>query len=159
MGPQFERFFLGKIAYQLGYHIQTALEASTSNSQHMETLRMKFWKANIPSKIKICRWRIYNDTLPTLANLNNWGMDIGPICLFCNNKTETSSHLFWECKVTNVLWSKFCLQSNEICLGVRNGCTSPYYFDNIWKESGDDSLDGDRLSKSLVICWQIWTQE
>lgn len=57
-----KKVFQVKSAYRLGIQLQTSLEASASNSYFKESLWKSFWKAQIPTKIKICGWKIYNDT-------------------------------------------------------------------------------------------------
>lgn len=61
--------FSVKSAYRLGTQLQFAGAASTSNINYQEDLWKNFWKIRIPSKIKICGWRIYNDILPFLPFL------------------------------------------------------------------------------------------
>lgn len=66
-----------------------------------------FGKTRILSKYKVCGWKIYNDILLTCSNLITLRLDINPSCLFCMNQSETTKHIFWECKVTNGMWATF----------------------------------------------------
>lgn len=150
-------FFSVKWAYRLGVQLQSSNEASVSNYQRQEHLWKRFWKANVPPKIKIYGWRIHNDILPTLSNLLKRRMNVNPFCFHCRNRIETTSHLFWECKVTKVMWDRFCPLTNVGSFVDRAGWSPADYLGYIWEERGEDPSAEDILVKSLVICWQIWS--
>lgn len=144
-------------AYRLGTTLTAQQNASSSNHQSQEGLWKKFWKINIPTKIKICGWRTFNDILPTLTNLISRGVDVHHTCVFCRKYPESASHLFWECKKVSKLWSFFCPWSYDFGLYDRGSLTPADYFMTIWKKVGSDSIDSQRIATSLILCWQIWT--
>lgn len=88
--------FSVKSTYRLGCQINQNSQASPSNHKSQEVFWKSFWKTNLPSKVKICGWKVYNNILPTLDNLTKWGMDVNPICYLCRERPKTTTHLFWQ---------------------------------------------------------------
>lgn len=115
-----------------------------------------FWKTKLPPKIKMCGWNVYHDILTTLSNLNKQGMDVWPLCYLCREKTETTSHLFWECKSTRGLWLKYFSNTNLECFIGRKEWSVPNFCESFWKNSRDGLLIDQNLRKFLIICWKIW---
>lgn len=65
------------------------------------------WKLQIPPKIKIFLWMALHNALPTLNSLHLRGMQVNPICRWCNVAVETSKHLLWQCTLATNCWKVF----------------------------------------------------
>lgn len=139
--------FSVKSAYRLGMHSQGQTTASVSNSSQ---------QVSLPNKIKICGWKIYKDILPTKDNLYKRGIDLNTVCSLCRDRRETTSHLFWECKTTKGLWPKYFHPTDLVCLNDRKNWAAKDYLENVWKKSESEESETNKMSKSLILCWQIW---
>ncbi|MDV3193925.1 MAG: hypothetical protein Q8835_02560, partial [Sweet potato little leaf phytoplasma] len=148
--------FSVKSAYRLGMQSQNQSMASVSNYCHQNSLWKSFWKTPIPSKVKLCGWKIYKDILPTKGNLYRRGIDLNTLCLMCRDRKETTSHLFWECKATKGLWPKYFHPSDLLCLNGRKDWEAMDYLESIWKKSDSGDSKTEKMSKSLILCWLIW---
>jgi hypothetical protein len=56
------------------------------------------WKLRVPSKVKICIWRIMQETLPCRVVLANRHMRVSPQCPLCLIGAEDIKHLLFECQ-------------------------------------------------------------
>ncbi|KAJ9560359.1 hypothetical protein OSB04_005519 [Centaurea solstitialis] len=73
------------------------------------------WNKIVPLKIRILRWRIMLDRIPTKTNLVTKGIAMDNMCCpLCNRGVETVSHLFINCekvkevrRVLNIWWKAF----------------------------------------------------
>ncbi|XP_022149515.1 uncharacterized protein LOC111017927 [Momordica charantia] len=98
-GPDKKDKFSVKSTYRLGVHLASADEVQTSNSEEEAKKWKKLWRTLVPTKVKICCWRIYNDIISTIAILNKKGIVIRQGCSFCKKEEEESStHIFWNCR-------------------------------------------------------------
>ena len=62
--------FTVKIAYYIATKVIEAVEEGESSTDDPRSpLWKKLWHLNIPTKIRICAWRMYIDGLPTMLNL------------------------------------------------------------------------------------------
>ena len=61
------------------------------------------WKLNIPPRVHIFLWLLYNNKLLTRDNLQKRRDVANKSCLFCC-EDETVTHLFFHCCVTNLTW-------------------------------------------------------
>ena len=51
-------------------------------------------------------WKVVQNALLTKSRLMEMGFDAGLTCLFCDNETETTHHLFLQCTYTMMLFDK-----------------------------------------------------
>jgi len=67
-----------------------------------------FWDIKIPPRALVFAWRLLWDRLPTKDNLTRRHVNIEiDLCPFCQNKTESASHLFLLCHKVMPLWWEF----------------------------------------------------
>nr|KYP43384.1 hypothetical protein KK1_035157 [Cajanus cajan]KYP43395.1 hypothetical protein KK1_035168 [Cajanus cajan] len=67
------------------------------------------WKLNISPKGAIIVWRIFMNSLATCDNLLQKNIilpEVECICKFCNEETDSTSHVLFTCKVSDWLWKK-----------------------------------------------------
>ncbi|GJS70212.1 RNA-directed DNA polymerase, eukaryota [Tanacetum coccineum] len=58
------------------------------------------WIKYVPIKVNVHAWKVKTDSLPTRFNVSRRGIDIDSImCVICDNGAETSSHLFFSCRM------------------------------------------------------------
>jgi ribonuclease HI len=62
------------------------------------------WGLRIPNSIKMFLWQACQNILPTKDNLSKRGMDLDPMCMFCNSEQETVLHILWECPSAMDVW-------------------------------------------------------
>ena len=56
------------------------------------------WVKYVPIKVNVLAWKVKLDALPTSFNISRRGMHIESLmCVVCENRVETSSHLFFSC--------------------------------------------------------------
>ena len=66
------------------------------------------WNIKIPPRALVFAWRLLWDRLPTKDNLLRRNVTIdNDLCPFCQNKTESASHLFFLCPKVMPLWWEF----------------------------------------------------
>jgi hypothetical protein len=60
----------------------------------------------VPSKVNSFAWQVLLDRVPTRDNLRRRGVVgvEGSSCPFCQEATETVSHLFLHCRITVAIW-------------------------------------------------------
>ncbi|PWA55079.1 protein Networked (NET), actin-binding (NAB) domain-containing protein [Artemisia annua] len=65
------------------------------------------WVKLIPIKVNIFAWRLASNKLPTRFNMSTRGLEIpSMVCLVCNEKVESSEHLFFSCSVASSITAK-----------------------------------------------------
>jgi hypothetical protein len=60
------------------------------------------------ARLKHLLWKVAWDILPSRANIGRFVVSNEPnawVCPFCNDSTETLSHIFLECDLATSLWS------------------------------------------------------
>ncbi|CAL1360111.1 unnamed protein product [Linum trigynum] len=70
---------------------------------------IQLWEANIPPKLKVFVWQIFNRILPTTEALIERKVVVPPHCPICWAASETMEHLFLDCPVARALWAQFGL--------------------------------------------------
>ncbi|GKA21980.1 RNA-directed DNA polymerase, eukaryota [Tanacetum coccineum] len=65
------------------------------------------WIKSIPIKVNVHALKVRIDSLPTRLNISRRGMDIDSImCPLCDNRVESSSHLFFSCHMVREIIHK-----------------------------------------------------
>ncbi|KAA3474875.1 reverse transcriptase [Gossypium australe] len=62
------------------------------------------WALQIPTKIKIHIWRLFNNFLPHLCNLARRTLSVEIICPLCKKGPEDADHLMWSCEILQSIW-------------------------------------------------------
>ncbi|CAL1374602.1 unnamed protein product [Linum trigynum] len=65
---------------------------------------IRLWNADIPPKLKVFVWQIFNRALPTSEALIAKKVPVHPRCPVCWESAETMEHLFLDCPVARALW-------------------------------------------------------
>jgi len=75
-----------------------------STDENQDEAFNELWKLKIPSKASFA-WRLIRDRLPTKMNLRRRNIkSLDSLCLFCRNKEEGATHLFFSCSKNLLLW-------------------------------------------------------
>nr|GEX64595.1 RNA-directed DNA polymerase, eukaryota [Tanacetum cinerariifolium] len=65
------------------------------------------WVKAVPIKINVMAWKVRLNALPTRLNLSHRGLDLQSIlCLNCDKKVESTSHIFFGCSMARDLSRK-----------------------------------------------------
>ncbi|XP_057444973.1 uncharacterized protein LOC130737234 [Lotus japonicus] len=83
-----------------------------SDGREMDDIESNFfkevWCKSVPSKVAATGWKIGLQRMPIMENLIKRGLVIhsnnSGQCVFCRDQVETSSHLFFSCKIVYGLW-------------------------------------------------------
>ncbi|KAK5787366.1 hypothetical protein PVK06_042020 [Gossypium arboreum] len=73
----------------------------TSEPRHYNNGHTIFYKklrqTDLPSKVKITIWRLFNNYIPTYCNLHYRRLRSSAVCPRCSDGTETIKHVFRDC--------------------------------------------------------------
>ena len=61
-------------------------------------------KKKFESRMRISQYKILNNILHFSNGLHKFDYAEFPLCSFCNSETETTTHLFCQCRETIQLW-------------------------------------------------------
>ena len=95
---------------------------TTENIEFDKTLYMEaFSNVYICTKVTKYRdfqYRLLIGKIITNRNLFEWNLIESPLCTFCNDQIETTTHLLFECSVTNEVVNKFFdwCENNQIVI-------------------------------------------
>ncbi|CAM8920557.1 unnamed protein product [Rhodiola kirilowii] len=104
--------------------IRNPPEGEQSDPREVQRFWKSFWRLKVPNKIKNFGWRLYHDSLPTMANLEKRGVDVLNKCCLCGIRGESSIHLFKNC-----CWMKGFLDQTTLPSPVwDNQCVEPGYW-------------------------------
>ena len=82
---------------------------SATGGPQGDTLRAvrRVWKSWAPSKVVVFSWQLILDKIPSRLNLVRRGVPLpesGLGCIFCDESSESSVHLFVSCPSTSPVW-------------------------------------------------------
>ncbi|CAM8979009.1 unnamed protein product [Rhodiola kirilowii] len=82
----------------------------------------KFWRLQVPERIKHFGWRLFHDSLPTRMNLLRRGCDVENVCAHCGGSGESTMHLFKDCwwiralfegsQLPDEVWNNHCADTS-----------------------------------------------
>ena len=98
----------GKVAWQV--ELKTKFELS----EWKEIRRHRFHIALDP-KLRLFQYRLLSKKVTTNVVRNLWVNTISPLCSFCNEKKETTIHLFCHCEKVKQFWQKIKRWMLYIC--------------------------------------------
>ncbi len=110
----------------------------------------KFWKSQVPNKIKVIAWRALQNILPSKTRLLSKGRIPSFTYEMCLEDPETNSHALWS-----------CLYAKQICGLVDEVKTLPQpavfsWLDLLeWILSNWATLS---LESFFILSWLIWSQ-
>ena len=71
------------------------------------------YKCTQVTKFRDFQYRLLINKLPTNVKTKLWGITDTDLCSFCNTKSESSKHMFLECKFVKRIW-KFLMEHLEV---------------------------------------------
>ena len=107
------------------------------------------WGRNVPSKVKLCVWRAFNEILPTTFNLAHRGISIGKACIRCHSKYEDSYHALFECPASAEVWKLSAFWPHIAAL-TRSKFDMALL--KLW-----ETIRIEEMEILCVILWMIWT--
>ncbi|XP_071729333.1 uncharacterized protein [Rutidosis leptorrhynchoides] len=81
---------------------------SVSTSSHTIKWRQLVWNNRVPSKVAIFHWLACKQSIPVrdvLIRRHILPLNHSPLCIWCEEKPETSEHLLLHCPWTFKIWS------------------------------------------------------
>nr|GEV24391.1 reverse transcriptase domain-containing protein [Tanacetum cinerariifolium] len=82
-----------------------SMRKTISNTLNNTTIQSTRWNKLLPSKVNIMSWRVYNQRLPTRANLDKPRIDLDSVLRpTCNSEIETEVHVIVTCSVACNIW-------------------------------------------------------
>ncbi|CAL1406463.1 unnamed protein product [Linum trigynum] len=110
---------------------------------------IRMLNANIPPKLKVFLWQIFQRVLPTTEALIEKGIEVRPRCPVCWAEAETMEHLFLDCLVARALW----VQSGLEYLGEGLPRHSfPFFLKKLFSILHQPS----QYMLVTAILWRIW---
>ncbi|KAM6589517.1 hypothetical protein CsatA_012122 [Cannabis sativa] len=106
----------------------------------------KFWKIKVPPKVLHFAWRALTDCLATRDQLRIKHVHVTSACVFCNDASETTYHLFIECPFSVSCWNRSAVSLSA--------SISTSFFD--WFAEKWSRHDGDYIAEILMVSWSIW---
>ncbi|KAL4387252.1 hypothetical protein GQ457_09G002290 [Hibiscus cannabinus] len=70
---------------------------SSTISLTLSKFYFEMWVVNLPAKVKITMWKVINNSLPTLANLQTRRLNVINSCVFCHAASESVVHIMRDC--------------------------------------------------------------
>lgn len=108
------------------------------------------WKLKSPPKEKLFMWFFINNKVPTEDNLMHRYFH-GPECYcLCKNMTESITHLFLSCPITQHVWQQLYQLLN---ISIR---WQGENFNSTWKYWWDNAVEHKLHNLPLLVCWGIW---
>lgn len=102
--PAKNHFFSVKTAYHLAVSTSSQLPPRRDSSSHQPKEWLKLWNINVIPRVKNFCWRACLQSLPTRDNLMRRGFIDDPICVLCDEETESIDHLLLRCPVVAKTW-------------------------------------------------------
>lgn len=94
--------YLVNSGYKLA--INQKLTISCSSNGKAKEWWDSLWKQQIPPKIKMFMWRVFNDCVPSVCNLMKKGIEVCSDCGSCKIKGETTDHVLLCCRRVKEIW-------------------------------------------------------
>ncbi|KAI5676220.1 hypothetical protein M9H77_07170 [Catharanthus roseus] len=113
--------------------------------------RVKLWGITGPPKVKLLGWKVFNDIVPTRANLRRRNILVDPPCPRCNREEENSVHVFFNCPWVRRVWRAWKI---DIRRAVRDWRSCK---DIIWNILQLPQIkEGEGGTLNLRMLWCIW---
>ncbi|CAL1376453.1 unnamed protein product [Linum trigynum] len=98
----------GVFSVKLAYHFAILLDQQGGHWKSVASWMyraswIQLWNANIPPKMKMFVWQIFNRILPTTEALIEKKVSVLPQCLVCWAESDTMEYLFLHCPVARAL--------------------------------------------------------
>ena len=103
---------------------------------------------NVPPKVHTFIWRACSNCLPTRDNLHRRRVKITPHCEICQYRSETVSHILWECPLARNVWALFKGRTQKY-----SNTASDFF--TLFRQM-QLKLDQQELEEWVVTAWAIW---
>ena len=113
------------------------------------------WCVKVPLKISTFVWKLMLDRLPTMLSLFNRGISSLNLCPFCNEESESTTHLFLLCPLTRACWhgSNLAVHSSDFTsITVQQWLTSL-----LLRHKKKEAHSTEYLQAVFTYLWSIWT--
>lgn len=103
----------------------------------------------VPLKVKIFLWYLRRGVILTKDNLAKRNWKGSKTCCFCH-KDETIQHLFFQCRLSRLVWSVIHLASN-----LKPPRNVGHMFGS-WLSCVSKEMMNLLLMGTTALCWSIW---
>src|SRR4051794_32584410 len=110
---------------------------------------MKLWKCEVPSKVRVCLWRLAQCSLPTGDVRHHRNMASSSVCSICG-QDNSWGHSLIECTMSRCVWAL----SNPTIVEHISISTEPST--RQWVFSMMHSMDHGDFTRMVVTLWAIW---
>jgi len=115
-----------------------------------------FWQKNIPLKVVVFAWRLFQNQLPTKDNLFRRNVIDNNLCVSGCGSMETANHLFLHCSFFGSVWN--CILY-WVCLSmVAPFDVSDHYYQFFFCGSGYQVRNNFLNIIWLATIWEIWKE-
>lgn len=94
---------LGEFTVHTGYRLFTS-SGYTGIPDSYRIFYTTLWKLDLPAKVKITVWRVFNNYILSYYNLYNKILRASALCPRCLISIETLEHIFRNCLSTSDIW-------------------------------------------------------
>ena len=122
------------------------------------TMEKTIWKNWGPPKTKFFAWLAIQNRIWTADRLARRGWPNCGLCPFCNQVTESVSHIFTQCRLTRRVWD---LVIEWLGLHTLKPNTWPTLsFQDWWLLLTDGSTPNRKAisTLALLVTWELWTE-
>ncbi|KAA3478898.1 reverse transcriptase [Gossypium australe] len=107
----------GEYSVRSGYKTLASSLVSTNSINYNNEMFTEFyndlWGLNIPSKIKIHVWRLFNNWIPHYCNLAKKKLSAESLCPLCKEEMENLNHPVWLCGILRRVWGYFQIRTYQ----------------------------------------------
>ncbi|KAA3449628.1 reverse transcriptase [Gossypium australe] len=141
----------GEYSVRSGYRtLAPSLVSTNSNNYNNEAFTdfyKDLWGLNIPSKIKIHVWRLFNIWIPHYCNLAKRKLSAESLCPLCKEEMENLNHLLWSCGVLRQVCAYFQIKTYQFeNLGDPKVCFARFF----------TATEIQQKSIIAISIWSLW---
>uniref|UniRef100_A0A803PH33 Uncharacterized protein n=1 Tax=Cannabis sativa TaxID=3483 RepID=A0A803PH33_CANSA len=140
----------GCYSVKSGYYFATSLaeQQDTGSSNTYEHWWSKFWKLQLPSKLRIFVWKVFHNVLPVASELNRRHIAASPYCPLCKLQQETIPHALFLCSRAKEVW-----RISGLNLNFKLAASSSAEEFLLYVSEHTSTLEFEQF---LTLCWSIW---
>ncbi|KAM6564495.1 hypothetical protein CsatB_024493 [Cannabis sativa] len=140
----------GCYSVKSGYYFANSLaeQQDTGSSNTYEHWWSKFWKLQLPSKLRIFVWKVFHNVLPVASELNRRHIAASPYCPLCKLQQETIPHALFLCSRAKEVW-----KISNLNLNFKLAASSSAEEFLLYVSGHTSTLEFEQF---LTLCWSIW---